>query len=107
MLMLRGNPGDRERAENALRAAGQTVTDPFQERMLEVCRGEVTSDDAFLDVRDDDLRCVTFYYLGARALVDRRHDAARLLFERCVSTDVHNQPEFDLAQWHLDRLAAN
>ncbi len=107
MLMLRGNPGDRERAEEALRAAREAVTDPFEERMLEVCRGEVTSDDAFLDVRDDLLRCVTFYYLGARALVDRRQNDAKLLFERCVSTGVHNQPEFDLAQWHLDRLAAN
>ncbi len=107
MLMLRGNPGDRERAEEALRAAEQAVTKPFEERMLQVCRGEVTSDDAFLDVRDDDLRCVSFYYLGARALVDHRHDDARRLFERCVSTGVHNQPEFDLAQWHLDRLAAD
>ena len=107
MLMLRGDPGDRERAEEALQAAGKVVTDPFEKRMLEVCRGEVTSADAFLDVRDDVLRCVTFYYLGARALVDRRHNDARLLFERCVSTGVHSQPEFDLAQWHLDRLAAN
>ncbi len=107
MLMLRGNPGDRERAEEALRAAGQAATHPFEERMLQVCRGEVTSDEAFLDVRDDLLRCVSFYYLGARALVDRRHDDARLLFERCVSTGVHAQPEFDLAQWHLDRLAAD
>jgi len=107
MLMLRGAPGDRERAEEALRAAERAVTYPFEERMLEVCRGEVTTADAFLDVRDDDLRCVTCYYLGARALVDRRHDDARRLFERCLGTGVHNQPEFDLAQWHLDRLADN
>ena len=105
--MLRGNPGDRERAEEALRAAEQAASDPFERRMLEVCRGEVTSVDAFLDVREDDMRCVTYYYLGARALVDRRHDDAKRLFERCVGTGVVAQPEFDLAQWHLERLTAS
>ncbi|UCC31140.1 MAG: protein kinase, partial [Phycisphaerales bacterium] len=38
ILMLRGNPGDREKAEEALRAAERAATDPFEVRMLGVCR---------------------------------------------------------------------
>ena len=105
--MLRGSTGDRQAATQALAAAQKAVSDPFETKMLDVCRGRLTAADVLADVTDETLRCGAFYYSGARALVDGRRADARTWFQRCRDTGVHTQPEFDLAQWHLEQLAAD
>lgn len=104
MRMLRGEPGDREKAEAALAAAQEAYTGKeFDIMIVDVCRGRVTADEMLSTATSDVMHCVAFYYLGAKALVDGRHAKARVWFQKCRDTDVHYLSEYDLAKWHLDQ----
>ncbi|MHC4066402.1 MAG: serine/threonine protein kinase, partial [Planctomycetota bacterium] len=111
MRLLRDGPGDRQAAAEALDEAQRVATDPLEIRMLDMYRGRLTADDVLAEATNDLLRCVTFYYLGAKALVDGRRDDAKSWFEQCRDTVLHrikqfDLPEFDLARWHLEQLAS-
>jgi tetratricopeptide (TPR) repeat protein len=102
--MLRGDPGDRVAAEAALEAAYDATTDAFDRKLVEACRGRVTADEMLSTATSDVMRCVAFYYLGARALVEDRRADAKNFFQNCRNTGVHDHAEYDLARWHLERL---
>lgn len=109
MRLLRDDPGDRQAAEEALDAAQRVPTTRLEKKMLDMCHGRLTADDVLPEATSDLLRCVTFYYLGARALVEGRRGDARAWFEKCRDTALHkvkrfDLPEFDMAQWHLEHL---
>ncbi len=105
MRMLRGQEGDRAAAIAELAAAREWASDPFASKIVDVCDGRVAPEAVIAEETTKVLRCVTFYYAGAKALVDGKHEEARAWFERCRDTGAHGENEFDLAQWHLRRLA--
>jgi tetratricopeptide (TPR) repeat protein len=105
MRMLRDNPGDREAASTALAAAQSANTgDSTDQLYVDICRGAVTPEQALTRARTDRERFFTYYYLGAKALVDGQRAEARDWLRKCVSCGVYRPPEFDLARWHLDQL---
>ena len=105
--MLRGGPGDQAAAEAALAAAQEATTgDAFDTMIVDACRGHPIADELLSIATSDVMRCVAFYYLGARALVDGRHAEAKAWFQKCRDTKVHDHLEYDLARWHLQQLEA-
>ena len=107
ILMLRGNTGDRESAETALATAGTAARRPFEAGLVELCRGRATADAVLGSAMNEGERFALFYYVGALALVEGRDSDARVWFQRCRDTGIHGGLEFDLAGWHLERLAAD
>ncbi len=112
MRALRNGPGDREAAAEALAAAQEAATSLFDHKMLEMFRGDLSAKDLIPYAENDVMRSVTYYCLGARALVEGRRDEARTWFGQCRDTVLQTGegfalPEFDLAQWHLKQLAAD
>lgn len=105
--MLRGAPGDQEAAEAALAAAEDAAKSPLQMKILSVCRGRAGEEEALVGATKNWGRCIAFYYLGVRALVDGRDDDAKRLFQRCQRTNAHKQFEFRLALAHLRKLGAD
>ena len=112
MLMLRDGPGDREAAAAALTAAEEKATIPLEHKMLEMCRGRLAAEDLLTYAKNDLMRCVTYYYLGASALVEGRRGDAKTRFEQCrdivyQSVKQFDLPEFDQARWHLQQLRSD
>jgi hypothetical protein len=56
--------------------------------------------------KTDRERFFVYYYLGAKALVDGRAAEAEDWFKKCVAIGQNRTQEFDLARWHLERLAS-
>ena len=80
--------------------------------MLEMFRGDLSAEDLLPHAENDVMLSVTYYYLGARALVEGRRGEAKTWFEQGGDTVLESAkgidlPEFDLAQWHLEQLAAH
>jgi len=104
--MLRDGPGDQESAAQALAAARDQATKPFEITMVGISLGEVPPDRALAEAKTERLRCVAHYYIGSRLLVDGFRDAAMIHFEQCLAGGAHDLPETDLARWHLLRRGA-
>ncbi|MEE8154462.1 MAG: serine/threonine-protein kinase [Phycisphaerales bacterium] len=112
MRALRNGPGDREAASAALAAAQEAATSPLEHKMLEMCRGDLSAEDLLPFAKNNVMLSVTYYYLGARALVEGRRGDAKTWFGQCRDTVLQTGkgfalPEFDLARWHLKQLAAH
>lgn len=109
MLMLRGGPGDRAAAEQALAMAAESITNDTSDRLdLLICRGDLTDDQALAEARTERARFLATYYLGARSLVNGNIEEAKMRFEQCLrlgsgSDDVKSEGflEHDMARWHL------
>ena len=110
LRMLRDAPGDRQAATTALAEAASAVDDPVSEAVLEVCRGRKSIDQVLPGLTapgatDDEITCFFSYWAAIRALIDDRPAEAETFFRRCRQTKALNQPEYDLAAWHLEQLA--
>ncbi len=107
MRMLRDDPGDRDGAAIALVQAQSAETgDPFDQLYVNICAGAVAAEDALANCTSDRQRFFSYYYLGAKALVDGRPVEAGDWFRKCVACGTHQAQEFDLARWHLERLSS-
>ncbi|MCH7591621.1 MAG: hypothetical protein IH989_02420 [Planctomycetes bacterium] len=113
--MLRGDPGDRdaakaalEQAEAALEADRGAGTYAFDKKILDVCRGRLTTHEMVAEAGTNPLlRCIACYYLGARALVEGRRPEAKTFFQDVRDTEIYTHLEYDLAKWHLQQLGAD
>lgn len=103
--MLRGEPGDGEAAVAALAQAQSAVSgNPDNQLLVDICRGELSAEQALTKHKTERDQFFVYYYLGARSLVDGRAAEAEDLFKKCVAIGQHATQEFDLARWHLERL---
>jgi serine/threonine protein kinase/Tfp pilus assembly protein PilF len=105
MLMLRGGPGDRGRAETALAAAQQAARVEDEKIYVDICRGLVTADTVLALSASPAHHCFANYYLGAKALVDGDRDTAIERFQECRNTRQFIYDEYAMATWHLQELA--
>ncbi len=104
MLMLRSGTGDKEAAERALALAEEVAEDQLEKNLVAACRGTLDSQSALAAASTPRAKCMISYYLGAKALVDKRSNEARNYFEQCMQTQQDSRPEFELARWHLTKL---
>lgn len=104
---LRDAPGDREAAQVAWeKAEAVAAYQPLAQLFVQYWRGEIGEDEYIKRLPTEDDRAQGYYYLGVRALVDGDKKKATEHFQRVVSAPTfHRWPEYDVARWHLQRLA--
>ncbi len=106
--LLRDDPGDREAAVAALAAAQEAATKPIHDKMLAMCRGELSAEELLREA-ENGVPPWMYYYLGVKARVDGRRGDAEIWFKLCrdiALQDAKNLdlPEFDMAGLHLRQL---
>jgi lipoprotein NlpI len=102
MLMLRGSPGDREKATESMSGARTAAArNQWHQLIISTITGEVSSETLLAEAKDTEQRGEALYALGSRALVDGNNEEARRWFQRCCDLGAVSYTEFDLAMLHL------
>jgi len=104
MHMLRGGPDDQAAGETALANAMRAAKTPLETNILAMIRGDADVSAVISSASGPLKQCCAHYYIGAKAVVERRTDRARDSFQNCIATNAHESPEFHLACWHLAQL---
>lgn len=103
--MRRNEPGDRSAADDALKKAEEAAkSDPRAEGMLAVWRGIKDPQEHLKSLKKEGDIAQAHYYTGVKALLEGKEKEAIHQFKLAAVPVFHGYNEFDLAQWHLQRL---
>jgi len=105
MLTFRGMPGDVNLAAQALEAADKGAETALEKTLLGICRGYKDAEEALESASSATERCMVLYYSGVYALTKRDQANANKRLTQCRDTAAHRTVEYDLALFHLRRLA--